>query len=362
MLQAKSSTVHLQRYEKPYREEVFAFQRTVHSAIESERLIHQWDWKYDANPFNRHPEPYILLARDGARITGMMGVISLLVSIGGREQWVGSSCDLVVHPDYRGRGLARQIIGQAMADHPMRFFWLNEISHRIVAPLSASRSTRVVPLVKPLDFGQILQMVTGNRLLRRWGGLLATGVRPFTHPLRRQPDTTGVTITQVTTFDQRSDALWGRVCRDYPVMVVRDQLYLNWRFVCRPDAKYTLLVATKGPDLVGYLVLRATERAGVRWGYLVDYLVESRPSSLLALLVEEAVGCLRRERVAAISCLATAPSYQRTLCRQGFYPWHWGARGYFHPRVVQPDPALQVFRDARQWFFTMGDGDREMAF
>ena len=351
----------LLRYRKSDRDEVFTFLQAVHSPTTSNRLIHQWDWKYDANPFNRHAEPYILLLRDGARIIGMIGAISFRVSIGGKEQWVASGCDLVVHPDYRGQGLARRIIRQAMADHPMWFVWLNEISHRALAPLSVSRSARIIPLVKPLDFSQIFWRVAGYRLLCRWGGFPAASARHLIRPLCKQSTPAGVAITQVVAFDRRSDALWQRVCRDYPVMVVRDQHYLNWRFVCRPDAKYTLLVATRGSDLVGYLVLRATERAGLPWGYLVDFLVEGRSSSLLALLVREAVECLRWERVAAISCLATAPSYRRTLYRQGFYPWYWGPRGYFHPYVDSPDPASQVFLDARQWFLTMGDGDLEMS-
>ncbi len=361
-MKAKSSTLHLLRYEKPYREEVFAFQRTVHSAIESERLIHQWDWKYDANPFNRHPEPYILLLKDGTKIIGMLGSIPLRVSVGGRECWVACACDLVIHPEHRGRGLSRQIFVQHRIDHPVVFGWLNELSFRSIRPISTARSARLTPLVKPLDFGPLLQLATGNRLLSHWGGLLAAAARRLTRPLRRQPALPGVTINQVTSFDQRVDVLWQRAYQDYPVMVVRDQRYLNWRFVCRPDAKYTLLMATRGPDLAGYLVLRLTERGGLRRGYLVDFLVENKSSSLLALLVEKAVESLRKQRVAIVSCLATTPFCRRTLYRQGFYPWHWGPHGYFHPHVVQPDPALQVFRDARQWFLTMGDGDLEMAF
>lgn len=162
-----------------------------------------------------------------------------------------------------------------------------------------------------LDMGDTFQRVTGNRLLSHWSGLLDTGAQQLTRLLRRDSRLLrGVTITQMVTFDQWGDALWQRVCRDYPVMVVRDQPYLNWRFACRPDARYTLLVATRGPDLVGYLVLRSTERARVRWGYLVDFLVEGSSSSLFALLVEEAVECLRRERVAIISCLASYADIQ----------------------------------------------------
>ena len=348
MLEAKSNALHLLRYEKPYRKEIFAFLRTIYSRGESDRLIHQWDWKYDANPFNHHPEPYILLLKDGTKIVGMLGSILLRVSVGGRECWVTHACDLVVHPGYRGQGLSRGILGQYIADSPMGFGWANELSHRAAAPISTWGSVRLTPLVKPMDFDQLLQKVTGNRLLSRWGGLMATGARHLIRPLRRQPAPVGVTITPGATFDQRFDALWKRVCQDYPVMVVRDQPYLNWRFVCRPDAKYTLLMATKGPDLVGYLVLRLAERGGLRWGYLVDFLVENRSSSLLALLVEKAVESLRKQRVAIISCLATTPFCRRTLYRQGFYPWHWGPHAYFGSRVDLSDSTLQGFRDARQ--------------
>ena len=52
-------------YKKSDRKEVFRFLRAVHPATHSDRIIHQWYWKYDANPFNRHEEPYILLLRDG---------------------------------------------------------------------------------------------------------------------------------------------------------------------------------------------------------------------------------------------------------------------------------------------------------
>ncbi len=145
-------------------------------------------------------------------------------------------------------------------------------------------------------------------------------------------------------------------------MVVRDQRYLGWRFDSRPDAKYTLLMATRGSDLVGYLVLRLAEVAGVRLGYLVDFLVEHKSSSLLAFLVEEAVEHLRHGSAAAIICRVNTTPYRRMFYRHGFYPWRWGAPGFFHPHVGLPDPTLQDFGDVRQWFLTLGDGDLEMSF
>ena len=291
----------------------------------------------------------------------MEGAISLRVCIFGKEHWASNIGDLVIHPDYRKQGLTRRIIEQLYTDNPMSISWANKISRRVPGPLSSSRIARHIR-GKPLDFAQISQKLTGNQSLSHCVGVVVSSLRYLTRPLRRQPAHAGVTISQVDTFDQRVDALWKRVCRDYPVIVVRDLLYLNWRFTDRPDAKYTVLVATRGFDLVGYLVFRSSEKAGLRIGYLVDFLVEGRSSSLLALLVEEAVGCLRREGVGVISCRATNPSYRRVLYRQGFYPWPWVQPRYFHPRTDLLDTTLQVFRDTRKWFLTMGDGDLEMAF
>jgi hypothetical protein len=123
-----------------------------------------------------------------------------------------------------------------------------------------------------------------------------------------------------------------------------------------------VLVATRGSDLVGYLVLRVAEQAGVRWGYLVDFLVQHKSAALLALLIDAGIERLRHEGVAAVSCRATMPPYRQTIRSRGFYPFPWGPQTYFYMRVELPDPDLQVFRDARQWFITMGDGDLEMAF
>jgi GNAT superfamily N-acetyltransferase len=357
-----SDDFQLVRYKKSEKEAVFAFLRTVHPSIPGDRLTSQWDWKYDANPFNRESEPYILLVKDEARIVGIQGSIPVRVSINGEERWAMCGGDLVLHPDYRGLGISRWIIRQSRADHPVIFGWINEMSHRALAHVITARCGRVTLLVSPLNWPELLWSGTGNRWLSRWGGRLAAAGQRLMRPRRTPPRLADVTISQIETFDEGADLFWRRVCRSYPVVVVRDQRYLNWRFVARPDATYTLLVATCGSDVVGYLILRSAEKDGVRWGYLVDFLVEGPSPSLLALLIDEAVERLRKERAVAVMSFASAPAYQRALSRQGFYLWPWGSRASLYTRVEPPDPTWQAFQDVRQSFWTMGDGDLEMAF
>jgi hypothetical protein len=267
----------------------------------------------------------------------------------------------MIHPDYRGQGLSRQIVRQYMTDHPIRFAWLNEVSQKTVAPLSTSRYARLVFLFRLMDFSQVIYKTTGNRLLRCWSSLFTSAAQRFTHVLHRRPSPPGVTITQVAKFDQRVDSFWERISRNYPVIIVRNQSYLNWRFVRRPDAKYTLLAATRGDNLVGYIVLRVIEKFGIQCGYLTDFLVEGRSSSLLRYLIYKTIAYLRNERTEFIICLATMQFFRQTLYRMGFIPW-WLKPKYFYPCLALPDPELQVFRDSRQWYLTMGDGDLEMSF
>ncbi len=168
-------------------------------------------------------------------------------------------------------------------------------------------------------------------------------------------------MSSVAAFDARSDTLWQQACADYPVMVVRDQRYLNWRFVERPDADYTILVATAGSELVGYVVLRVADQPTGRFGYLVDFLADRRSPALLPLLVDASLAHCQQEGVAAVSCHAVG-SVNRTIRSCGFYPFRWGAPTYLYTRVEVSDPALDVFHDLSNWFVTMGDGDLDMSF
>lgn len=352
----------LVRYTKADREAVFAFFRTVYPADKSARLIRQWDWKYDANPFSAEAPPYIMLLKDGPRIIGTFGGFALRFVIDGTVHWVGHGGDWIVDPEYRDRRLSRRLWEEHEAHRPLRFSWTNEFAFQRVHAIVKMETARLAPLVKPIDFTYMLHRVTGNRALSRVAGAVAEGLQSLADPLSRRSVAPGVTIGRIDTFDERFDALWQRCSRDYPVMLVRDRRYLHWRFIERPDATYTVLAATRDADLLGYLVVRSADKEDGRWGYLVDFLVRDRSPSVFSLLVGPGIEDLRREGVKAISCRAVVPPYRWPLYRHGFLPLRWGPRGYLEAYVNFWNPAYHVFGDVRRWFVTMGDGDVELDF
>jgi GNAT superfamily N-acetyltransferase len=356
---AVADALQIARYRRADRDDVLAFIGSVASARHRDRLAAQWAWKYDANPFGDDPDPYLLLLKDGERIVGTIADVPVRVWVGGAARLVTCTCDLLVHPEQRLRGLSRVLIEQNVADHPVTFAWTNAASAR-ACERDTSRSHRVHPLVLPLDRAALAPLLAGRSWPVRAGSRLAALASGAVGHRPRRPRRDGIRVSEITAFDARFDDLWRRQATPARVMVVRDRSYLDWRFARRPDVRYAILAALAGEALLGYLVLRTAGRSGIRWGYLVDFLVEA-PAAWTAL-VDAALERFHGEGVALAACTALAPAHQRALYRRGFFQWRWASPGFFYLRVNRPEPVWREFADVRRWFATMGDGDLEMSF
>jgi len=348
------------RYDAAARTEVFALLRATLVASAGERLIRQWEWKYERNPFNPERRPHILLLKDDRQTIGMLGTLPLRAAIRGVEHSVSHSCDFVLCAKYRNRGIGRPLVEHLRRERPLRFGWHNALSYRSLRR-NPGMYARLIPLVRPLDTGRVVAHVTGATLARCGTDLAAAAGRLAWMVWGRTADPR-VRIVPLDGFDTRFDDLWRRVRSNYPVILVRDQAYLQWRFGERPDVRYTILGAIKREELVGYSILRNGVVDGEPLGFLVDFLVDRPTTQTLSLLVHAAVEWLRRDGAKAVICRATAAAHRRLLYAHGFVPYFWGPRGYLHAVADASEPAVQSFQDLRQWYVTMGDGDLEMAF
>jgi GNAT superfamily N-acetyltransferase len=410
----------IERYGKSDRDRVFDLIRAANPTF-APTLMRNWDWKYDANPFNREAaryrrarhnellaflrnarsaeridnfarrwgltkredlaaerddEPYILLIKnDGHEVVGMEGSVPQLFAVNGQEHWTSVECDLAVHPAYRNRGLSHPLGNRIRTDHSVCFGWYTVATQRLMSKwrrasagrIGTSESTetaeaRVARWVKPIDWGVLASRLTGSRAMGGAAALLGASTRPLRWAFGRPVSVPGVRVVRIDSFDQGIDKLGREASRDYAVMALRDQRYLNWRFVSRPDASYTRIAAIRDSRTLGYLVFRITDDIGVQCGFLVDYLVEGRSTAIFSLLLQHAEECLLREHVKVIVCSVASPPYRSVLLRHGFYPATFPTRCYLMASVHSSDPGLQVFIDLRKWFVTMGDGNLEMSF
>ncbi|HVN87310.1 MAG TPA: GNAT family N-acetyltransferase [Candidatus Binatia bacterium] len=354
------------RYTPADRAEVFELLDRAHPAELSARLQRQWDWKYEANPFNRDGEPYLLLWRDGGQIVGMLGVMSVRMCIDGRERIVGHLCDWSMRPDHRGRRMARRLLDRQRPDWPVRFAWQNEISRRLSPGMIGDNSgiLRLSPLTRVLAVGDVIADASGSRLAGRIASATTMSTCAFLRRLRDRTSVAGVTVEETCGFDDRFDELWQRARRDYRVLLVRDRRYLQWRFAERPDARYRILVAMRGGDLVGYLVFRELQQDDAGRGYLVDFMVADRSTAVFSQLLSLAIARLEHHGTRWLTCRVIVPPFRGVLYRHGFLPIRQSVGGYlrsYRPDADTSDMDSRTFVDPRNWFLTMGDGDLEIS-
>jgi hypothetical protein len=337
----------------------------------SEMNLACWEWLYEMNP-NTDPErPVIFILEEAGRIIGSVSCVPAQLMVEGviyNFHWV---MDYMVHPRHRGgmKGfrLAREVIKLSASTLGSGF----PIQETVPIWLRAGKKVGVDevgafgPMVLPLNARYLLQRKSLNPLLT-WTANLA--LKP-TLALQRMfrglgtPRDAGLTITGVERFDRDASDFFARVGPGYPIIVVRDDSYLNWRFSDYPGKHYTKLVARDASgSMRGYLVLRTVlKRNGVREGLVVDFLAERGDEAAIRALVQEGLAIFRRERCDVAKGLEFfVPDMREIMVRLGFFH-HPVKRHYliFYNELC-PDKPKSFFRDKANWYITRNFADQEI--
>jgi hypothetical protein len=296
----------------------------------------------------------------------------------GEWHWPIIGSNYIIHPAYRGRKFSLRMSLVMRADNALNLNFANPTGQRSSrsvnrtmrnkasaqagAPSPGLAGTRrLTPLFKPLDWREVVGQFSSNAILNKSAALVGAGIDAVRRKIFVPASPREVTILEVDSFDDRIDALWTRVCHDYPVIAARDRRYLNWRFLARPDVSYRYLVARRGEDIIGYMVFRVGDRDGMRCGYVIDYLIEDRSREIFSQLLAHAETSMQHEGAKAVICAVAPAHYRPRLLRHGYLPARSATTPHLNALCHIADPALEIFTDLSQWFVTMGDGNLDFS-
>lgn len=210
-------------------------------------------WKYEKNPYSRHP--LIVVARADGRVVGMRGAFVIPWVIGRTQRPLVAAClgDAVVHPEHRRRGLVRRIDEElvARASDAGWHFLLNTSSGLALRRLA-------------LDTGW--EVVNGIEGMRLPGRVALEGVDPS-----EGPAAAGISVLDlwappsgarrvVVEREPRPAAMAALAATGLPgaIQERRDETYFRWRFA-NPLCRYRFLYHLEGrwwPRVTGYLVVQ----------------------------------------------------------------------------------------------------------
>lgn len=227
------------------------------------RTREEWSWAFEHNPCGRR----IWLACEGERVVAQYAAMPRKVWIAAREAIFAEVVDSFVLRE-RPRALQREglyaRLGRAMAE-----------AH------CASGGDLV-----HYGFPTGGEWRVGNGLLDyevvRNQSILACECGPGERELPPE-------VERLERFDHQARWLWDRCAGAFGASAIRDQAFLNWRFVLRPAVRYELLgVRDEGGILRGFAAFRRGEWSATPCGLLVDWLVPPEEPEVGALLVRAA--------------------------------------------------------------------------
>jgi GNAT superfamily N-acetyltransferase len=309
-------------------------------------------WMYYGNPAG---PAFGFLGRHGDRIVSSFAVAPKVMQVGGRQVRVGKTMDMFTDPDYQGMGLIKQCAERVFAAAREAGIdgWYVTPSVNSYPIFKGKWGYRedfeLVYRARVVDLEAVLVAVRPG--VGRWVGRIAD--RLLGPLLRRAPKLpAGWSVTELTRFDERTDALWAEVAGGYGVAIVRDAAYMNWRYVDNPD-DYVVLGLGRDGALRGIVVLKTTRRQALTVGEIVDLVCAADDPATFRLLVRVAV-----DRCRELGCaLVQTWSIRGTRLDHQFVRAGVAIRRTRVRFLISPDYPDSLIYDKDAWLLTQGDGN-----
>ncbi len=335
--------------------------------------LRYWKWKYRENPAG---SPIIWLAEHDSKIIGHYGIIPIKMKVGNMYVTGSFACNGATHPEYQGRGVFSSIVNRCYFDAaengiPLTYgFAMIHLGPTYKRYEWRGHISFLVRVMKVLNWEPLLGRHLHNKFLIRAGSCVMERVR------RSRFEDGNLEIERVDLFDERIDRLWERVSKDFKIIVVRDQTYLNWRYVDQPENEYIILTAVKNGEILGYCVLSEEQHGNLRYGFIVDVLGFQNHYSAIDCLIQRALEHFKERDVDIVSCIMSEKHpYKAIFKRSGFVTSRAHAlipKRALYATVNLPGSIIDekeaysqallfsqnsFLREKKNWFMMSGDGN-----
>ena len=329
-------------------------------------------WLHRMNPGKRKEWPELLVLESAGYPVGASTCIYAKLMVQGQVHdhfWVS---DIMVHPDHRGTAtgyvLAKKVVEMSDSFLSSGFPVIRSVPlwRRVCRQTGLQEVGGFGPLVLPLSSTYFLQ----HRAQGRWISTLADlVVRPALSLYRRiksvgAPPSRRCRIQEIERFDGRITNFFQRVGPGYPILVVRDAPYLNWRYADSPDREYRKLIA-EDPDgeLLGYMIAgNNVRRNGLHEGWIIDCLVARGDEATYRALAGKTIDYLRQKGCHVVKAMECHLEDIQTIMRRLGFLEHPRKTHYliFH-NGLHSSLEKEFFTDRTNWYITRNFSDEEFS-
>ncbi len=282
---------------------------------------HYW-WKFHGLP--DHPQSYEYVAVEEGRLLGYYAAIPYPYEIAGRRMKVGMVCDVMTHPDARGKGVFTDLGRFAL--HEFEAAGLDFVTGYPIRPEVMGGHLRVgwevafeMPMyLQPLRADAILKA----RHLAAFAPAVNLGIAAYGRLLTHKSWAGLYSSTHGTPEEMLSSAAFERFREAWsasvPNHLVKSIEFYRWRLGA-PEARYRAFLVHQGDSVVVAAVGRTAVLNGIPSFALLDVMALAGHERALSMLYREVEREARSCDAEAIVTMMTKSSARRyRLLRHGF--------------------------------------------
>jgi GNAT superfamily N-acetyltransferase len=321
----------------------------------------RWDWLFLRNTADARL--FYLVADAGDVLAAQYAMLPVRMQHEGAPARALLSLDTATHPAFAKRGLfttlAERLYESARDEYPLVFGFPNSASAPGFYRKLGWREVTPYPLRMRL-VGRLVDAVTPRATAAtRAAGLLVEPAIRLADALRLPAESPDVAVFDH--FGEWADRLWAANAPALGTCAIRDQRFLEWRYVESPFTYERLLLQSR-TGVRGFAVTAQTGEAPRRTTHVMELMAtdpadDEAARALLATVIHRA----RRKRSATISAVVTPRHpHLATFRRCGLraVPQRWVGARSFGCRVTGgwPGPADRL-RASDAWYLSGSDFD-----
>ncbi|MGE5221512.1 MAG: N-acetyltransferase family protein [Omnitrophica WOR_2 bacterium] len=354
---------------------IFQFYQIAYPSRWQYKIPERWQWEYVDNPFLADSQlPVWIAVEEDGSVVGQTCALVEPLKLGTKVYRVGWSVDTYLLQPYRGQGIGFQL--QKANDDANPIFMslsMSNANRRIKAGLGSMPVDPVPAFTRLVRYEPESVLAAASKHVAQEKGLIGKIVPPVIHGLfldrfasaglnlwvrlrdLRLPKADGaIQISQVGHFDAEINRLWEKVSTCFNAMVVRDDVYLNWKYVRQPYVEYQRIIARRNGEICGYLILRKSKPPERNMGLITDLLAMPDDEAAIQTLLSYAVCYFKDAKVKDIQAATTVVPYQACLRKLGFHESR-GSYPMFHCKLDSTEEIAA--QEPGSWFLGKGDHD-----
>jgi GNAT superfamily N-acetyltransferase len=244
----------IKQFELPEKDKLLAFLQTVYADNPRMSDASFWDWHFLKNPYVEADNLPVWIAKDGDEIVGQLAATPVKLQIGKEKKAAIWILDLIVHSDYRGKGIAKKLV---LAAEEFCLLGLGVNTNEQTAPILLQKLgwkiVSKIPRYNKLLFpGEALREISQINPARRLANFCYAPLRPR---LKKNFFGKNKRLRLVDEFDSSFDDLWSESAAQWSCGVAREPELLRWQYQLQPEKKFHVLGFYESDKLLGYAVL-----------------------------------------------------------------------------------------------------------